>query len=250
MPELLDIVGQDEASAGLQRALDSGRIPHAWLFAGSAGVGRRTTAVALARTLLCGQVASRPNNGRIAALPDDFKLRQACGRCEDCAMTAAGSHPDLHLVYKELARYHDDPAVRDRLMQDLSIGVVRSFLISPAYLAAARGRGKVFIVIESDLMSIAAQNSLLKTLEEPPQGVRIILICGLPEQMLPTTRSRCATVRFNMLPKGFVTASLVERGLPADEAAFWAALTDGSLGRSIRLAEEGMFKVKAEVVGA
>jgi len=236
MIELCDIVGQGAAVERLRRAMDSRRMPHAFLFAGPRGVGRRTTAVAFARTLLCAEPATGPDG------------RHACGKCTDCTLQAAGSHPDFHLVYKELARFHDDASVRGRVMQGLGIPVIRSYLIDPACRASGRGRGKVFIVREADLMSREAQNALLKTLEEPPPGVTIVLLCRRPEQMLPTTRSRCSVVRFGALPRDFVAARLVEQGVAGDEADFWARYTEGSVGRALGLASGGFYEVKREVI--
>ena len=250
MPDLLDIVGQDAALAQLQRATGGDRRPHAWLFAGPEGVGRRTTAVELARLLLCERAASRPNLGRLRDLPKDFPLRQGCGACASCTALSAGTHPDLHLVRKELARYHDDPEVRGRKMQALGIEVIRQFLIDPAGRAAAAGRGKVFVVIEAGAMSPPAQNALLKTLEEPPAGVTLILICTRPGDLLPTTRSRCQVVRFGPLPADFVAGALAADGTDAGEARFWARLTEGSLGRSRRLAETDLYAFKRELLDA
>lgn len=244
-PAFQDIVGQEQAIERLQRGLRGGRLPHALLFAGPAGVGRRTTALALARTLLCSEaMGQQPAGGKKA----EATFIQACGRCDDCRMSEAGSHPDLNLIYKELARYHDDAQVRSRVMQDLSIAVIRDFLIARAGRSPARGRGKVFIVLEADLMSIAAQNALLKTLEEPPSGVTIILISQRPEQLLPTTLSRCAMIRFGLLPRQFVLDKLIECGMEQAEAAFWASFTAGSVGRASRLAGQGMYEVKCELI--
>ena len=235
MPELHDIIGQDEAVARLRGYLHSGRMPHAFLFAGPAGVGRRTTAVALARLLLCEGAASAD-------------AEEACGQCEGCRMMDAGSHPDFHMIYKELARYHEDPQVRSRVMQELGIDVVRRFLIAPAGMSSARGQGKVFVVLEAELLSIPAQNALLKTLEEPPAGTIIILICSRPDQLLPTTLSRCAMVRFRLLPRQFVAGKVTEAGIGKTEAEFWAAFTDGSLGRALKLAQQGMYQVTRELL--
>lgn len=248
MPELLEIIGQDTALVRLQQALGASRMPHAYLFVGPEGVGRRTTATALGRTLLCENPQSKPNRGRLNGLDDDFPLQQACGQCADCGMMSAGTHPDFHPVYKELARHHEDPNVRKRVMQELGIAVIRSFLIAPASRAPMRGRGKVFVVLEAELMSTAAQNALLKTLEEPPKGVTIILTCRQAEQMLPTTLSRCATVRFELLPRPFVTKKLLEKGIAEEQANFWAAFTAGAIGRASRLAEDGMYQIKRDIL--
>ncbi len=248
MLSLLDIVGQDSAIARLQRMYQAGRMSHAMLFVGSSGVGRRTTAEAWAAVLLCEKPQTRPNGDRFKELPADFPLSLACGTCPGCAMTAAGTHPDLYLVRKELARYHEDSNVRDRVMQELGIDVIRSFLIAPASLASARRRGKVFIVTEAELMSVFAQNSLLKTLEEPPPGVTIILICRRGGELLPTTLSRCVTVDFRPLPADFIRDRLRSQGMVDEQAAFWSAYADGSLGRAIRLAGRELYPVKRRIV--
>ena len=240
MLELSDIIGQAPAVGRLQRAMAGGRVPHALLFAGPDGVGRRTTAVALGRTLLC----EAPETSGPAEAP----FRQACGQCSSCRMMDADSHPDFHMVYKELARYHDEQKVRERVMQDLGIPVIRSFLIGPARRSPSQGRGKVFVVLEAELMNITAQNALLKTLEEPPDGVTIILICRLPEQLLPTTRSRCAMVRFGPLPASFVRDKLIESGVAPDEAKFWSAYTAGAVGRALHLAGAGMYQIKRDIL--
>jgi len=247
---LLDIVGQDQAIGHLQHLLGGARRPHAMIFAGPIGVGRRTTAEALAASLLCSQPTQTPNGGRFSDLADDALLTQACGQCDDCAMTAAGNHPDYHPVYKELAAYHADADVRNRVMQDLSIAVIRQFLIAPALQSPARGRGKVFVVREADLMSTPAQNALLKTLEEPPAGVTIILLARRSDLLLPTTLSRCGLVRFGPLPGDFVRSQLTQRGVADDEATFWAAFTAGSIGRAIQLAEAELYPVKCELADA
>ena len=248
MLQLLDIIGQDPAVARLQQAMAGSRMPHAFLFAGPAGVGRRTTAAALAACLLCESPAVRPNDGRLPECDQALTLRQACGACESCTLLAAGSHPDFHPIYKELARYHDDADVRNRVMQDLGIPVIRSFLLAPAAQAPTRGRAKVFVVLEAELMSQPAQNCLLKTLEEPPPGVTILLIARRPEQLLPTTRSRCHLIRFRYLPHDWVRDRLIDANVDPTEAAFWAAQTGGSVGRALRMAQQGLHAVKTDLI--
>ena len=248
MVKLLDIVGQDPAVALLQKRMAAGRMGHALMFTGPHGVGRRTTAIALAGALLCENPKTSTNNGEFPGLDDDFQLTDACGQCNDCKTLAAGTHPDLAVISKELAAHHPDPKVRERKMQNLGIGVIKHFLLKGAYLAPSRGKGKVFIVREAELMTPIAQNSLLKTLEEPPPGVTIILLVKRAEQMLPTTISRCHTVQFGPLPAEFVTEQLVRADVPPDEAAFWATFTDGSVGRSLSLAGGDMYPVKCEII--
>jgi DNA polymerase-3 subunit delta' len=248
MLSLLDIVGQDGAIWRLQQTLRANRMAHALLFLGPDGVGRRTTAVAMAQVLLCEAPQTRANAGRFKDLPEEFPLRLACGICAGCRMLSREAHPDLHVVRKELARYHEDRDVRERLMQEFSIDVIRRFLIQPASLTSARRRGKVFVVLEAELLSIAAQNALLKTLEEPPSGVTIILICRQSGELLPTTLSRCVTVNFRPLPRDFIRSGLLAEGVPEVQAAFWSAYADGSLGKAVRFARRGLYLTKREMV--
>jgi len=248
MVKLLDIVGQDPAVALLQRRMASKRMGHALMFTGAHGVGRRTTAMALAATLLCAKPVTTQNNGEFTELDDGFELTDACGECNSCRTLHAGTNPDLAVISKEMAAFHPDPQVRNRKMQNLGINVIKHFLIKGAYLAPSGGKGKVFIVREAELMTGAAQNSLLKTLEEPPSGVTIILLCRRSEQMLPTTISRCHTVQFGPLPFDFVAENLVREDFDESEANFWAMFTNGSVGRSISLARSEMYPVKCDML--
>ncbi|MCK5114282.1 MAG: hypothetical protein KAR11_05920 [Phycisphaerae bacterium] len=249
MIDLHEIVGQESAIGRLQQNISANRLPHAFLFTGPVGVGRRTTAIALAKLLLC-EKPQTGDGGLLAAVDDSDAAsgKRACGKCNSCTLMDSGNHPDFQLVYKELARFHDDANVRNRVMQDLGIDVVRKFLLGPVGLAASYGRGKIFVVLESELLSIAAQNALLKTLEEPPPGVTIIMIAQRDEQMLPTTRSRCSLIRFNPLPKDFVIQKLTEGGVAQTEAEFWAGFSDGSVGRSLRLSKMGMYDIKCDIL--
>ncbi|MCL2701811.1 MAG: hypothetical protein FWE88_09005 [Phycisphaerae bacterium] len=249
MVNLTDIVGQDPVLEQLFKGLGGIRRPHAYIFAGPAGVGRRTTALALARTLLCHQPVTVVNGTWFPHLPADMPLPRACGQCPDCRMMADNAaHGDFHLIYKELAAFHNDPAVRSRVMQDLSIDVIRSFLIEPAWRSASRGRGRVFVIKQAELMSNVAQNALLKTLEEPPPGVTIILLAEQPEQLLPTTLSRCRLLRFGLLPRAFVRDKLVEQSLPPAQAEFWADFTDGAIGKAMAFHKLDLYETKRELL--
>src|SRR5579862_5608149 len=160
------IFSQDRAIEQLRQAYRSDRLPHGLIFGGPIGVGKATTAAALATLFLC----------------EHPKKDSACGKCQSCVLMSAGNHPDFHGIYKELVRLE----FKDRKAIDLSIDVIRPYLIQPAGLKASMGRGKVFVVEQADYMNAAAQNSMLKTLEEPVGRTLIILLCEQPGSMLPT----------------------------------------------------------------
>ena len=107
---MLQIQGQSRAIAQIQRAMGSGRLASTWIFAGPAGIGKFTTAVDFAKTVLCDH-PKRAANGTLETplehLGKTFEVTLACGVCESCRAVAIGSHPDLHIITKELIRMHD-----------------------------------------------------------------------------------------------------------------------------------------------
>jgi DNA polymerase-3 subunit delta' len=231
LPTFRDVFGQDSALDTLRRAYLADRLPHGLLFAGPIGVGKALTARALGTLFLC----ERPQPG--AAEP--------CGRCESCTLMAAGTHPDFHPVYRQLIRLEKDTSKA----RDLTIDVIRDYLVAPANLKAVMNRGKVFVVEEADLMNAAAQNSMLKTLEEPAGRTLIILLTDQPNALLPTIRSRCQLIAFASLGQGVVRDQLAGRGIDPQEAADAADLSEGSLGLALRWIEDGVVPAARDLHG-
>jgi len=217
--------GQDRAIALLQRALARGRLAHALIFAGPAGVGKRTTARALAAALFCPQA---PDVG--------------CGACEDCRLVASGSHPDL--LIEDLARAREDKPTATRLSID-QIRRVRARLA----VRALRGRRKVGLIDQAELLTADAQNALLKTLEEPPGETVLVLICTNPDTLLSTIRSRCRLVRFAPLERDIVRDLLILEGTAPEQAESAADLAEGSTDRARALTAEGGLEHLAELRG-
>src|SRR5947209_18367875 len=153
-----NIFGQETALDWLKRAYLADRLPHGLLFSGPVGVGKATTARALAGLFLCEQP----------------KQDKPCGSCASCRVFDAGNHPDYHVVTKELIRYHDKTGKSKGI--DLSIHVLRPELIEPANRKPLMGRGKVFVVEQAEAMNPQAQNAILKTLEEPAGRTVIVLM--------------------------------------------------------------------------
>ncbi len=228
-----DVQHQDRAVRLIQRALFAERLPHAYLFHGPDGVGKETFARRLVNVLLC----ERPDE---SAGPDGAPQRLACGTCEDCLLCAAGTHPDLHLVYRQLIKFHDDPTVRRRKGLDLGVDVVRQFVIDKVGSKPIRGRAKVFVIREADRITAQAQNAMLKTLEEPPETTFLVLLVSALDRMLPTIRSRCHVTPFGTLPPEFIAHKLGEllAEIPPDRARLCARFSQGSLGLALQHAED------------
>ena len=229
----LNVEHQEGAVRLIQRALFAERLPHAYIFHGPNGVGKETAGRALAGILLCDEPA------RSVSADGESELR-ACGRCEQCRLCAADTHPDLHLIYRQLIKYHDDPTVRRRKGLDLGVDVVRQFVIDKVGAKPIRGRAKVFLIREADRITPQAQNALLKTLEEPPETTFLILLVSSLDRMLPTIRSRCHLTPFGTLPAEFVAGKLGELrpDVPRERADFYARLAQGSLGLALQHAED------------
>ncbi len=233
-----EILGQPVAVGTLDAALSCGRVHHAWIFHGPAGVGKFTAALAFAAVLL--DPESGPDlSGRVRPDPS--------GRVQ--SLLRAGAHPDLHVIVKELARFSGDERVRNSKLTSIAKDVVATRLIEPAYLASNMPGGlasKVFIVDEADLLDrslsdAVSQNALLKTLEEPPEGTVLILVTSNEDRLLPTIRSRSQRVGFGPLDDASM-ARWVERSgisLPSD-AGWLMRYAAGSPGRLLEAVETGL----------
>jgi DNA polymerase-3 subunit delta' len=247
---LAEIRHQPSAQRCLQTALGGPRAPHAYIFHGPEGVGKEMLARAFARVLLCGRPAKRAADSEEAYFAAGDAIVDACGECEDCVLMSAGSHPDFHLIHRELIEFHPDPRVRGRKALDLGVDVIREFMIAAAGSRPVRGRAKVYVVREAERMNVAAQNALLKTLEEPPPDTYIVLVTNSVARLLPTTRSRAQLVPFGPLPPEFVRERLLasEHDLTEAEARLLATVSEGRLGPALESAANALHKVKKSLV--
>lgn len=228
------IFGQDAALATLRSALRDGRMHHAWIFAGPRGVGKFTTAIELAKSLLDPQCD--PESLGSGAAPANESQR----------LVENESHPDLHVIRKELAAYSSDAAVRNRKLIRIPLNVLREFMIGgevgqkildgPAYRTSSLGHGKVFIIDEAELLAREAQNTMLKTLEEPPTDTYIILVTAHPERLYTTILSRCQQVRFHRLDDQAMPqwADDALRELPATRRKWIVKFAQGSPGLALQ----------------
>jgi DNA polymerase-3 subunit delta' len=184
---LKDIHSQDSAIAGLQRSFASGRMAHAYLFVGPDGVGKRATAQAWARMLLC--------HNRIEKKTKGVSFADSCGQCRSCKLFDAGTHPDYKLIVKELRKYTKEGKDKDPPLE-MPVDVIREFVIDKVANKPVESEFSVFVIDEAEKVNSSSQNAMLKVLEEPPSFCVLILLCSRLEQMLPTTKSRCRIIRF------------------------------------------------------
>lgn len=170
------VVGQQHIVSTLEHAITEGRLSHAYLFCGPRGTGKTTMARILAKALLCRNAEAARAEGASGCMPD--------GTCEECELIAEGNHPDV---------YELDAASRT------GVDNVREEIINSVNFAPVRGKYKIYIVDEVHMLTTAAFNALLKTLEEPPAHVIFVLCTTDPQKILETILSRCQRFDFHRI---------------------------------------------------
>lgn len=234
----------------LRAAFGSGRLSHAYLFHGPEGVGKETTALELAASLNC-------ERGDLAG----------CGECKACKMAAGLSHPDVHLIFPTPRTMKPSDAgeviqkyVRDgyreqdfgRKLAIISVETVLSEVVVKANQKPYLGPWKVFILADADMMTVEAANTLLKTLEEPPQMTVIIITTSRLSALPVTVVSRCQKIQFARLSRDAVEKILLadpRLGMSEEDAGAAAALSRGSAGRAVRMESRG-FEAELDNVAA
>ncbi|MBR3494440.1 MAG: DNA polymerase III subunit delta' [Clostridia bacterium] len=213
-----DFDGQEAASRLLRQVIPAGGMPHAVLLSGIRGVGKRSLAELISRTLLC--------TGR----------DKPCGECPACRQLAADTHPDRTVIRPgEPLSPKGEKGKKNIPVDDIREAV--RILSAHAY----EGVGRVLVIEQAEQMNGNAQNALLKTLEEPPQDTWILLLSDSPGQLLPTIRSRCWLLRLNPWPEEKVAEILRRRGAEPEKIAECARICGGSPGRALEIAADSEY---------
>jgi DNA polymerase-3 subunit delta' len=194
-----DLLGQSRAASYLQRAVTNDAVSHAYLFVGPTGVGKKKAARALACALICAD--------------------GGCGGCEACARIKREVHPDVHVLVPVGSSGYLVEQIRD--------------VVGDIYLTSIEGGKRVYIFDRADTFNAASANAFLKTLEEPPDGVVMILLADDADAVIDTIASRCQLIRFQRVPESRAVELLVSRtGASAEQAMEALAATGGVLGRA------------------
>lgn len=226
-----DLKGHQLQREWFRAALARGRLATTFLFIGQEGIGKRTFARLLAKSLLC-------RNTR----PTDLSF---CAACEDCAQLDASTHPDLI----EICKPPDKAGISiDQMIGDPEARM-RTGLCHEMSLSPYSGQRKVAIIDDADTIGQEAANSILKTLEEPPLDSILILIGTKLQRQLPTIRSRCQIVRFQPLAEDELAELILRTGIvdSANLARELAAQSEGSLSFASQLADPELANFRSEL---
>ncbi len=215
MPVLSDFQGQGALYDGLIRTLEDGTFVHAYLISGASGMGKRTLARLLAQYLLC------------------TEEKKPCGMCPACIQVRDGNHPDVITVTpgKPLS-----PEVKAG-MAGIPVDEIR-YVISLVGQHTFEGGRRVVIIERAEKMNQAAQNALLKTLEEPLAGTVFLLLTESPELLLPTIVSRCRALKLHPWPDDTVLKVLRAHGVSDEMARKALSVSGGSIGRAVSVAAD------------
>jgi DNA polymerase-3 subunit delta' len=215
------LVGHEWAKTFLKRASSKNTLGHAFLFQGPDGVGKKRTALTLAAYLNC-------RNRHLSDIDD------ACGHCHSCKKLQAGNHPDLIHIQP------DGTMIKIKQIREL-----KQALTYPPFEA----RYRVVILEDIHTMRREAANSMLKTLEEPPDNNILILTAESGGTLLPTIVSRCQKIPFHAIPLSTLTNLLTkDKDIPENRASALAAVSEGSPGRALFLHESGLLDIRKEIV--
>ena len=206
MAGLDDILGNEHIVSHFKKAIENDKISHAYIINGEKGMGKRTVAKAFAMTLLCEERAELP-----------------CMKCHSCIQAMTDNNPDLITITP------DKPTT-------LSIDHIRKTLVNDIDLKPYSNSHKVYIVENADLMNNAAQNAILKTIEEPPEYAVILLLTGNAGSLLQTVLSRCVKLDMQPLKKEVVKKYLMEKEHIVDyQADVAVSFAGGNLGKAKEL---------------
>ena len=214
-----DVVGNGHVKEVLRRAADRDRVPHAWMFTGPDGVGKRTMALAFLSYLVC----------------RDRRDGDACGECRPCRQVADGVFADLQVLSPEKGYIKIEP-LRESMPR--------------LFYPPLTGPWKCLLIDDAHTLTNEAANAALKTLEEPPSMVMFVLITPSPDLLPRTVLSRCFEVPFGPVPTDEVVAFLQSRGRSGPEVASAAALSRGSPGRALQFLDSPVLAERTEFLSS
>ena len=217
MAELNEILGNERIKEHFITAVHHKKISHAYIMEGDKGSGKKMLAEAFSKILQC---EGRETTG----------LVESCGKCESCIQMEYHDHPDVIWVS------HEKPNV-------ISVGEIREQIVNTVEIMPYKGPYKIYIVDEAEKMNAAAQNAILKTIEEPPEYAVILFLTNTLDVLLQTVRSRCIIMNLRSVDTKLIQQYLMQKyQLPDYQARVCAAYAQGNVGKAIMMATSEHFR--------
>ena len=212
-----DIIGHDDIIRHLKNAIETGKVSHSYIFTGEPGSGKKLLAGTFAAALQCESGESEP-----------------CMTCDSCKKVIGKNHPDIIMVNHEKSGTISIDEIREQVIHDVAVKPY----CSPH---------KIYIIPDAEMMTVQAQNALLKTIEEPPEYAVIILLTSNIDALLPTIQSRCIRLDLKVVDDSLVKKYLMERlHVPDYQAEIDASFAQGSIGRAKDAATSEEFSAMTE----
>ena len=212
-----NIIGHEEIIRHLQNAMKTGKVSHSYIFTGRPGSGKKLLATTYAMTLQCEAGGTEP-----------------CQKCDSCKKALGKNHPDIIMVN------HEKPGT-------ISIDEIREQVIHDVAIKPYSSPHKVYIIPDAEMMTVQAQNALLKTIEEPPEYAVIMLLTSNVDALLPTIQSRCVTINTKPISKEEIAGYLVSHlSMEREQAEIAAGFCQGNMGKAIRFANSKDFQEMKE----
>lgn len=198
-----NIIGHEEIIKHLKNSIKTGKVSHSYIFTGEPGSGKKLLAGTYAMTLQCEADGTEP-----------------CQKCDSCKKAIGKNHPDIIMVNHEKPGTISIDEIRDQVINDVAIKPY----CSPY---------KIYIIADAQMMTVQAQNALLKTIEEPPEYAVIMLLTDNVDSLLPTIQSRCVRLDLKVVDDSLVKSYLMERlHIPDYQAEIDTSFAQGSIGRA------------------
>ena len=217
MVHFADIIDQDQITEHMQNALKTDKVSHAYIISGDTHSGKKMMARVFAKTILC---ENRMDVGGVI---------ENCGECHSCKQAETDSHPDIRILH------HEKPTT-------ISVNEIRQQVCDDVYIKPYSDH-KIYIIPDGEMMTVQAQNALLKTLEEPPSYTVIIILTSNIEAFLPTIISRCIVFPIKPVRDDLIMRFLMEKRKIVDyKARLSVSFAQGNVGKAILLSENEEFE--------
>ncbi len=235
-----DIRGQEELKEHFKSAIRLGKVSHAYIINGEKGYGRKHLAEAFAQSLLCEKLNSDHDENQISfpglELPKPYPdIIEPCEECVSCKKARHHNHPDIIYIS------HEKPNL-------ISADEIRTELVDTVDIIPYESKRKIYIIEDGELINETGQNILLKTIEDPPDYITIILLTSDVDKLLPTVLSRCVCLNTVPVSKAEIRAYLMDNGVVDYQADMAISFAKGNPGRALSIANDIYFQERCKIV--